>query len=59
VFTPLTVKKKILVLAGAAPSSADLAELEEKIQSLSRDGRPRVYGDAYRSRIDSLGFHRP
>ncbi len=54
VFTPLEVGSKIVVLAGAAPRSDDLAKLEQTLQGLSRDGRPHAYGDAYRSRIDSL-----
>ncbi len=54
VFAPLGVGDKIVVLVGAAPRSSDLAELEEKIEGLSRDKSPRAYGDAYRERIDDL-----
>jgi hypothetical protein len=54
VFPPLDVGNQIVVLAGAAPRSEDLAALEEKVEGLARDGRPRVYADAYRSRIDKL-----
>jgi hypothetical protein len=54
VFTPLDVGNKIVILAGAAARSGDLAQLEETIQALSRDGQPRAYADAYRSRIDTF-----
>jgi hypothetical protein len=54
VFAPLDVGNQIVVLAGAAPRSEDLAALEETIQGLSRDGRPRAYADAYRRRIDAF-----
>jgi len=56
-FPPLLTGSRtqlLVVLAGAAPRSADLRDLETRIQGLSRNGRRNVYSDAYREKIDDL-----
>ena len=55
VFRPVESDRRYyLVLAGAAPRCADLTDLEASIRGLSRNGRTRVYADAYCAKIDSL-----
>jgi hypothetical protein len=53
VFPPVASKNLILVLVGAAPSSAELASIEAKVRALPRDGK-KPYESAYRARIDAL-----
>ena len=44
----------VVVLAGAAPTSAELAKIETAVKALSRDGKKKDYADAYCARIDTL-----
>lgn len=53
VFPPVASGNLLLVLVGAAPSRADLADTEARLHKLERDGK-REYDDAYRQPIDKL-----
>jgi hypothetical protein len=53
VFPPVASGNLLLVLVGAAPRSADLADIEARVRKLERDGK-REYDDAYRQPIDKL-----
>jgi len=53
VFPPVASGNLLLVLVGAAPRSADLAEVEARVRKLERDGK-KEYDDAYRQPIDKL-----
>ncbi len=53
VFQPVVSGDLILVLAGAASSSAELESLERRIEGLTRDGE-EPYESAYRQAIDKL-----
>jgi hypothetical protein len=59
VFPPVESRNLVVVLAGAAPTSGELEEVEEAVKALSRDGRKKDYSDAYRARIDPLIGPRP
>lgn len=53
VFPPVASGNLLLVLVGAAPNKADLADTETRVRKLERDGK-REYDDAYRQPIDKL-----
>lgn len=53
VFPPVESGNLLVVLAGAAPTSAELAATEASVRALVRDGK-KSYDDAYRVRIDKL-----
>jgi hypothetical protein len=53
VFPPVASGNLLLVLVGAAPKSADLADVEARVRKLERDGK-KEYDDAYRQPIDKL-----
>jgi len=52
VFPPVVKDEYLLILVGAAPSSKDLAAVQERIRKLPRDGQ-YAYHDAYRAPIDN------
>ena len=52
VFPPVVKDEYLLILVGAAPSSKDLALVQERIRKLQRDGE-FAYHDAYRAPIDN------
>ena len=52
VFRPVVKDEYLLLLVGAAPSSKDLAAVQERIRKLPRDGQ-YAYHDAYRVPIDN------
>jgi hypothetical protein len=52
-FPPVLSGKLIVVLVGAAKTSAELAETEAAVRALVRDGE-KPYLEAYRQRIDKL-----
>jgi len=54
VFPPVESRNLVVVLAGAAPTSADLEKIESAVKALARDGKQKDYSDAYRARIDTL-----
>lgn len=54
VFPPVESRNLVVVLAGAAPTSAELARIETAVKALSRDGKKKDYADAYCARIDTL-----
>ena len=55
VFDPVDQKRYIVVLVGAGPDRASLADLERRVQALDGpDGERRPYADAYPYRIDKL-----
>jgi hypothetical protein len=54
VFPPVESRNLVVVLAGAAPTSAELEKIETAVKALARDGRKKDYADAYRARIDTL-----
>jgi hypothetical protein len=54
VFPPVESRNLVVVLAGAAPTSAELEKTETAVKALARDGRKKDYPDAYRARIDTL-----
>jgi hypothetical protein len=54
VFPPVESRNLVVVLAGAAPTSAELAKVEAAVKSLARDGKKKDYADAYCARIDPL-----
>jgi hypothetical protein len=54
VFPPIESRNLVVVLAGAAPTSAELEKLEAAVKALARDGKKKDYSDAYRARIDTL-----
>jgi len=53
VFPPIQSGKVLIVLVGAAPTSAELADTEAAVRALVRDGQ-KAYDTAYRARIDKL-----
>jgi hypothetical protein len=53
VFPPVASGNLLLILVGAAPSRADLADVEARVEKLERDGK-KPYDDAYRQPIDQL-----
>ena len=55
VFPPVASGNLLLVLVGAAPSKADLADVEARVRKLERDGK-KPYDDAYRQPIDKLNL---
>ena len=54
VFPPVESRNLVVVLAGAAPTSAELQKTLASVQALSRDGKKKDYSDAYCARIDTL-----
>jgi hypothetical protein len=54
VFPPVESRNLVVVLAGAAPTSAELEKVESAVKALARDGQRKDYSDAYRARIDTL-----
>ncbi len=54
VFPPVESRNLVVVLAGAAPTSAELAKVEAAVKALARDGKKKDYADAYSARIDTL-----
>jgi hypothetical protein len=54
VFPPVESRNLVVVLAGAAPTSAELQKTLSAVQALSRDGKKKDYSDAYCARIDTL-----
>jgi len=54
VFPPVESRNLVVVLAGAAPTSAELEKVEASVKALARDGQKKDYSDAYRARIDTL-----
>jgi len=54
VHTPVEIGSQIVVLAGAAPRSSDLADLRARIEGLSRRGKANVYQGVYSERIDKF-----
>lgn len=52
-FPPVAHKDKVLILVGAAPTRAELAESEARVEAVVRDGG-RPYESAYRESIDKL-----
>ena len=53
VFRPVESGNLLIVLAGAAPTRAELESVETKVRALVRDGE-KPYFDAYRNSIDKL-----
>jgi hypothetical protein len=53
VFKPVASKNLILVVAGAAPTAAELERTVQAVQRLERRGA-RVFPDAYLARIDQI-----
>lgn len=55
VFPPLAVGDDLLVLVGAAPTTAELSDEQERVTKLTGwDGNKRSYADAYPIAIDRL-----
>jgi hypothetical protein len=54
VFPPVESRNLVIVLAGAAPTAAELRPTEAAVKALSRDGKKKDYADAYTVRIDTL-----
>jgi hypothetical protein len=54
VFPPVETRNLLVVLAGAAPTSEELAKTLAGVRALARDGKKKDYEDAYCARIDTL-----
>lgn len=54
VFPPVASRNLVVVLAGAAPTSAELDRVAAAVKALARDGKKNDYADAYCARIDTL-----
>jgi hypothetical protein len=53
VFPPVESRNLVVVLVGAAPTAAALADTEAAVRALVREGK-KAYADAYAARIDTL-----